>query len=155
MKDIEASELGQTAPKTEWQAGDVILEDDFAWISESWSDQYDKYGWTDPYTNPLYSTYNYYNAGETLASRGYLYDGYNLNALNSYNGMLQIGSPDNGNSNLIIPMSPLFTYTGDVVVTFRAASYFRSRRIRIVGRSGSIQSDQERHDTQRGRTGSQ
>lgn len=124
VKDIEASELGQTAPKTEWQAGDVILEDDFAWISESWSDQYDKYGWTDPYTNPLYSTYNYYNAGETLASRGYLYDGYNLNALNSYNGMLQIGSPDNGNSNLIIPMSPLFTYTGDVVVTFRAASYF-------------------------------
>ena len=124
VKDIEASELGQTAPKTEWQAGDIILEDDFAWISESWSDQYDKYGWTDPYTNPLYSTYNYYNAGETLASRGYLYDGYNLNALNSYNGMLQIGSPDNGNSNLIIPMSPLFTYTGDVVVTFRAASYF-------------------------------
>ena len=117
VKDIEASELGQTAPKTEWQAGDIILEDDFAWISESWSDQYDKYGWTDPYTNPLYSTYNYYNAGETLASRGYLYDGYNLNALNSYNGMLQIGSPDNGNSNLIIPMSPLFTYTGDVVVT--------------------------------------
>lgn len=124
VKDIEASELGQAAPKTEWQAGDIILEDDFAWISESWSDQYDKYGWTDPYTNPLYSTYNYYNAGETLASRGYLYDGYNLNALNSYNGMLQIGSPDNGNSNLIIPMSPLFTYTGDVVVTFRAASYF-------------------------------
>lgn len=38
--------------------------------------------------------------------------------------MLQIGSPDNGNSNLIIPMSPLFTYTGDVVVTFRAAPYF-------------------------------
>ena len=124
VKDIEASELGQAAPKTEWQAGDIIREDDFAWISESWSDQYDKYGWTDPYTNPLYSTYNYYNAGETLASRGYLYDGYNLNALNSYNGMLQIGSPDNGNSNLIIPMSPLFTYTGDVVVTFRAAPYF-------------------------------
>ncbi len=124
VKDIEASELGQAAPKTEWQAGDIIRKDDFAWISESWSDQYDKYGWTDPYTNPLYSTYNYYNAGETLASRGYLYDGYNLNALNSYNGMLQIGSPDNGNSNLIIPMSPLFTYTGDVVVTFRAAPYF-------------------------------
>ena len=123
MKDIEASELGQAAPKTEWQAGEVILEDDFAWISESWSDQYDKYGWTDPYTNPLYSTYKYYNAGETLASRGYLYDGYNLNALNSYDGMLQIGATDTGNSNLIMPMSTLFTDTGHILTSFLPAHY--------------------------------
>lgn len=124
VKEIKAEELGQAAPKTEWQAGETVLEDDFKWIAESWSDEYDKYGWTNPYNNAVYEKYNYYEATEALASRGYLCDGYNLNALNSYDGMLQIGSPDNGNGNLIIPMSQLYTYTGDVVVTFRAASYF-------------------------------
>ena len=124
VKEITAEELGQAAPKTDWHAGDTVLEDDFAWIAASWDDQYDKYGWTNPYSNPLYVKYNFYNAGSALESQGYLYEGYNLQALYSYDGMLQIGESDNGNSNLIIPMSPLYSYTGDVVVTFRAAPYF-------------------------------
>lgn len=126
VKDISAEELGQTAPTSDWKAGDIILEDDFAWITKTWDEAYDMYGWTDPYNNSLHSKYNCYSAGSMLSNQGYMYDGYYLDAYYSYDGMLRIGDSNNGNANLIIPMSPLYNYTGDVTITFRAAPYFNA-----------------------------
>lgn len=126
VKDISAEELGQTAPTSDWKAGDIILEDDFAWITESWDkEKYDIYGWTSPYHNPMYTKDNDYDVSAALAEKGYITAGAGLTGYYSYDGMLKIGSDDYGvNANLIIPMTPLYTYEGDVVITFRAASYY-------------------------------
>ncbi len=125
MKDIKAEELGQQAPKSDWAAGDVVFEDDFKWISDSWNSELDPYGFNNPYNNLLFPKYNYYGVSSALTGRGYFTEGYNLNGLHSYEGMLQIGDKDQ-NSALIVPLTPLYSYKGDIAVTFRAVPYTTS-----------------------------
>lgn len=45
VKDISAADLGQVAPTSDWKAGDIVFDDNFAWITESWDkEKYDIYG---------------------------------------------------------------------------------------------------------------
>lgn len=125
LKDINAVDLNQNAPKTDWQAGDVILEDDFSWIPTNWdSAQYDIYGWTDPYHGVFFPKYNAAPAQDILNQRGYIAPDYAIKMLYSYDGMLQLGVEYEGNGRLVMSLADLFTYTGNVALTFKAAPVY-------------------------------
>lgn len=138
LKDINAADLNQDAPKSDWKAGDVVLEDDFSWIPTIWdSAQYDIYGWTDPYHNPFFPKFNVASAQDALNQHGYIAPDYPTKMLYSYNGMLQLGAENEGPGRLTVTLADLFSYKGNVVLTFKGAPVY-NKYGEIKGWSGDI-----------------
>lgn len=138
LKDINAADLNQNAPKSDWKAGDVVLEDDFSWIPANWdSAQFDIYGWTDPYHNSFFGKYSAAPAQNALNQHGYIAPDYPTKMLYSYNGMLQIGAENEGNGSLTVSLADLFSYKGNVALTFKGAPVY-NKYGEMDGWSGDI-----------------
>lgn len=135
-----AEELGQTPPKDNWVAGDIVFEDDFSWVKTAvtWSD-YDPAaapgsgmlytnlgGWTSTFNNssfPYYNNVDGYQGGATqfLMERGFLTEGHEFYLWYENNGMLLNSDEWGAGSVLSYPLTALNNYKGNVTVTFKAS----------------------------------
>lgn len=148
LDPFTAEEFGQTPPKTDWAAGDIVLNDDFSWItsvidwvpSEGGDDSgepdwgypgmggamsyTDLGGWTNSYINQLFPYYNYLDnsngADAYLTQRGYTYSGYTILLWYENKGMIGTVDDYGGTGTLSYTMSKLNNYKGNVTVTFKA-----------------------------------
>lgn len=136
LKEVNASDMNQDAPKSDWVAGEELFSDDFHWITElpEWADvaKYNTNGWANSYVNPGFTQNNEITGSSKLAEftkQGYMLpttgkEGDNssrFSLLHSYDGMLRVGNSNTGV--IVIPLPDLYTATKDVTVKFRAARY--------------------------------
>lgn len=146
LAPFTAEEFGQMPPKTDWAAGDVVLDDDFSWIMTAinWGGSTSgdtgtdigggvmRYtnlgGWTDSYSNNGFPYYNAITmqdgAASYLTQRGYTatssYNG-GFNLWYENDGMISTGDSYGVTGLLACSLSDLNNYVGNVTVTFKAA----------------------------------
>lgn len=144
LDPFSLEDFGQSAPKDDWKAGDVVLNEDFSWVTTAvdWSGSVSggdngtdigggstNYtnlgGWAGSYSNngfPYYNMLDSYQGGATdlLAKRGYTTMGRSYCLWYENNGMLSSVDEYGGAGPLGYSLSALNNYTGNVTVTFKA-----------------------------------
>lgn len=146
LAPFNSADFGQTPPKDDWKAGDVVFEDDFSWITSviNWGSDdsqtgedpgfgsgmryTDLGGWTPCYNRDLFPYYNFLsvqdNAKSYLDQRGYVtsisYNG-GLNLFYENNGMVATGDEMGVSCVFGRSLTALNNYTGKVTVSFKAA----------------------------------
>lgn len=145
LAPFSAEDFGQMPPKDDWKAGDVVMSDDFSWITTTvdWSGSQtgdgggtdigggsmsytDLGGWSNSYSNngfPYYNLLDSYQGGapSLLAKRGYTTSGYSYCLWYENNGMLSNVDEYGGAGPLGYSLAALNNYTGNVTVTFKAS----------------------------------
>lgn len=133
LKEVNASELNQNPPKTVWNPGEIVFQDNFSWIAGLWKDDLDKNGWISAYNYNLYPRKNNISATtdatafEEFLKHGYLSKPGNetnekqILLLHSNEGFIQVGDTRNGM--LTIPITNMYNTTKDITIKFRAARY--------------------------------
>lgn len=145
LAPFSLEDFGQSAPKDDWKVGDVVLNEDFSWVTTAvdWSGSVsggddgtdiggsgamnytDLGGWAGSYSNnsfPYYNMLDSYYSGATglLTKRGYTTMGYAYCLWYENDGMLSSVDEYGSAGPLGYSLSALNNYTGNVTVTFKA-----------------------------------